>query len=61
MSVLNVFNHPNFFSVDPFLDDAGLHSEGTGLGIPALTSGGLQNGTVGNPGRKISFGLKLLW
>ena len=61
MSMLNVFNHPNFFSVDPFLDDAGLHSEGTGFGIPALTSGGLQNGTVGNPGRKISFGLKLLW
>jgi hypothetical protein len=61
MSMLNVFNHPNFFSVDPFLDDAGLHSEGTGFGIPALTSGGLQNGTVGTPGRKISFGVKLLW
>jgi len=29
--------------------------------VPALTSGGLQNGTVGNPGRKISFGLKLYW
>ena len=61
MSMLNVFNHPNFSSVDPFLDDAGLHSEGTGFGIPALTSGGLQNGTVGTPGRKISFGVKLLW
>ena len=59
--MLNVFNHPNFTSVDPFLDDAGLHSEGTGFGIPALTSGGLQNGTVGAPGRKISFGVKLLW
>jgi hypothetical protein len=61
MSMLNVFNHPNFSSVDPFLDDAGLSSEGTGFGVPAVTSGGLQNGTVGNPGRKISFGLKLLW
>jgi hypothetical protein len=61
MSMLNVFNHPNFSSVDPFLDDAGLASEGTGFGVPALTSGGLQNGTVGNPGRKISFGIKLLW
>src|SRR5258707_6338192 len=60
MSMLNVFNHPNFASVDPFLDDAGLHSEGTGFGIPALTSGGLPN-TVGTPGRKISFGVKLLW
>ncbi len=61
MSMLNAFNHPNFSSVDPFLDDAGLSSEGSGFGIPALTSGGLQNGTVGNPGRKISFGIKLLW
>jgi len=61
MSMLNVFNHPNFSSVDPFLDDAGLASEGTGFAVPALTSGGLQNGTVGNPGRKISFGLKLYW
>jgi len=60
MSMLNVFNHPNFSSVDPFLDDAGLHSEGTGFGIPALTSGGLQH-AVGVPGRNISFGLKLLW
>jgi hypothetical protein len=61
MSMLNVFNHPNFFSVDPFLDDAGLSSEGTGFGEPSLTSGGLQNGIVGTPGRKISFGIKLLW
>lgn len=61
MSMLNAFNHPNFSSVDPFLDDAGFASEGSGFGIPALTSGGLQNGIVGNPGRKISFGLKLLW
>ena len=61
MSMLNVFNHPNFFSVDPFLDDAGLASEGTGFGVPALTSGGLQNGTVGTPGRKISFGIRLFW
>jgi hypothetical protein len=60
MSMLNVFNHPNFSSVDPFLDDAGFHSEGTGFGIPALTSGGLQH-AVGVPGRNISFGLKLLW
>jgi hypothetical protein len=61
MSMLNAFNHPNFSSVDPFLDDAGLSSEGTGFGVPALTSGGLQNGTVGNPGRKISFGIRLFW
>ncbi|OLB37250.1 MAG: hypothetical protein AUH11_09180 [Acidobacteria bacterium 13_2_20CM_57_17] len=61
MSMLNVFNHPNFSSVDPFLDDAGFATEGNGFGKPELTSGGLQNGIVGNPGRKISFGIKLLW
>jgi hypothetical protein len=61
MSMLNAFNHPNFSSVDPFLDDAGFSSEGSGFGIPSLTSGGLQNGIVGAPGRKISFGLKLFW
>jgi len=61
MSMLNAFNHPNFSSVDPFLDDAGFSSEGNGFAVPSLTSGGLQNGAVGNPGRKISFGIRLFW
>lgn len=60
MSMINAFNHPNFSSVDPFLDDAGLSSEGTGFGIPALTSGGLTT-QVGSPGRIIRFGIKLFW
>jgi hypothetical protein len=55
----NVFNHPNYFSIDPFLDDAGFHSEGNGFADPTVFSGGLQNGTVGNPGRKIAFGLTI--
>jgi hypothetical protein len=55
----NVFNHPNYSSIDPFLDDAGLHSETTGFADPTVFSGGLQNGTVGNPGRKIAFGLTI--
>ena len=60
MSMQNVFNHPNYFSIDPFLDDAGLHSEGTGFGDPSVFSGGLQSGgAVGNPGRKIAFGITL--
>jgi hypothetical protein len=29
---LNVFNHPNFSSVDPFLEDAGLHGAFNGFG-----------------------------
>jgi len=62
MSMQNVFNHPNFYSIDPFLDDAGLSSEGTGFGNPKVFSGGLQSGgAVGNPGRKIAFGLTLRW
>ncbi len=62
MSMQNVFNHPNYFSIDPFLDDAGLHSEGTGFADPKVFSGGLQSGgAVGNPGRKIAFGLTLRW
>jgi hypothetical protein len=61
-SFLNVFNHPNFNSVDPYLDDAGLTSETTGFGIPSLWSGGLfpSNGSTG-PGREIKFGLKVLF
>jgi len=49
---LNVFNHPNFSSVDPYLDDAGYTSETTGFGIPSLWSGG---------NRVIKFGLKILF
>ena len=29
---LNVFNHPNFGSVDPFVEDAGLHGAFNGFG-----------------------------
>jgi hypothetical protein len=61
MGMFNAFNHPNFNTVDPFIDDAGFASEGTGFANPSLTSGGLQNGTVGNPGRKITFGLTFRW
>jgi len=60
MSMINAFNHPNFSSVDPFLEDAGLSSEGTGFGVPSVTTGGLI-GQVGTPGRIIRFGMKLFW
>jgi hypothetical protein len=49
---LNVLNHPNYSSVDSYLDDAGYLDEGTGFGIPSLTSGG---------NRVIKFGLKVLF
>jgi len=48
----NVFNHPNFSSVDPFIDDAGYASEAHGFGIPSLFSGG---------NRLIKFGVKVLF
>jgi len=48
----NVFNHPNFSTVDPLLEDAGLTSEGVGFATPSLTSGG---------NRLIKFGLKLFF
>jgi len=57
MTMLNVFNHPNFFSIDPLLDDAGLSSEATGFANPRVFSGGIQS-AVGTPGRSIRFGLK---
>jgi hypothetical protein len=47
---LNVFNHFNFSSVDPFVEDAGSASSFNGFGNPTLTAG---------PGRKITFGGKL--
>ena len=53
VSAMNVFNHPNFSSVDAFLDDAGdsvYGVEGDGFGIPSLTDGGA---------RQIEFGLRI--
>jgi hypothetical protein len=37
-TAVNVFNHPNFLSVDPFVEDAGLQLQLTGFGNPALTN-----------------------
>jgi Carboxypeptidase regulatory-like domain len=52
MTMTNVFNHPNFATVDPDIEDAGLLLEGTGFGTPYLTSGGF---------RTILFGLKVVF
>ncbi len=46
----NVFNHPNFASIDAYLDDAGYLQEYTGFGIPTLQDGG---------NRRIIFGLRV--
>lgn len=52
MTFLNAFNHPQYSSVDAFVDDAGYQQEGTGFADPSLTSGGI---------RSIKFGLRILF
>jgi hypothetical protein len=52
VTMLNVFNHPNFATVDANTEDAGLSSEGVGFGTPNLTGGGI---------RTIYFGLKVIF
>ncbi|HXA85653.1 MAG TPA: carboxypeptidase regulatory-like domain-containing protein [Candidatus Dormibacteraeota bacterium] len=42
-TAINVFNHPNFQSIDPVIEDAGLHSAFTGFGDPSVT-----NDVIGN-------------
>jgi hypothetical protein len=55
----NVFNTPNFSSVDPFVDDAGLASENTGFADPQLFTGATIDAPQGQ--RIIKFGLKLFF
>jgi hypothetical protein len=50
--LLNAFNHPNFASIDPFIDDAGRFGEGLGFANPKVEGSG---------SRSIWFGLKLLF
>ncbi len=52
MTMLNVFNHPDFATVDANIEDAGLQGEGVGFGTPNLTNGGT---------RTIYFGLKIVY
>jgi hypothetical protein len=49
---LNALNHPNYSSVDPFIDDAGVVAETTGFANPSL---------FGFSHRTISFGAKLFF
>ena len=49
---LNALNHPNYSSIDPFIDDAGRAAEATGFANPHL---------FGFSHRTISFGAKLFF
>jgi hypothetical protein len=51
-TAINVFNHPNFQSVDPFVEDAGLQQQFTGFGDPSLTNSQPRRLIVG---AKLSF------
>jgi carboxypeptidase family protein len=53
-TMLNAFNHSNYSTVDPFIDDAGLSSFETGFGVPALSPNG---GSFGR--RQVLFGVKI--
>jgi len=46
VTAINALNHFNFNSIDPFLEDAGLSTAGTGFGDPAVT---------GAAGRRLIF------
>src|SRR5271163_4504257 len=56
LDLLNAFNHVQFGSIpngiDPFVDDAGLQSQGTGFANPAVQS---------STARSIRIGLKILF
>lgn len=50
MSMVNAFNHPNYATIDPFLEDAGVVGFSTGFANPSVQNGG---------NRTIRFGLKV--
>ena len=61
MTVLNVFNHPNYFSVDSVLEDAlapAAQAELIGFATPEVTTGADPN-TPSRGMRRIFFGLKI--
>jgi hypothetical protein len=53
-TLLNVFNHQNFASVDAFIEDAGNFAPGTGFGNPAVTNSTFVGSNGGT--RRINFG-----
>jgi hypothetical protein len=58
-SALNVLNHPNFQSIDPFLEDAGNFSALNGFGNPKVSDTFVTNNGVVTPvlaSRKLIFG-----
>jgi hypothetical protein len=59
VTMLNVFNHPNYASVDPIIEDAGLTGQSLGFGTPNLTNSGGSPTAIAL--RQILFGLKVVF
>ncbi len=58
MSAVNVFNHPNYASIDPFIEDAGVTGEAaTGFANPLTQNS--SGTTTGTANRTIRFGFKV--
>jgi len=56
-TALNALNHNNFNTVDPFVEDAGSRTSGTGFGDPSLT-GSVPPGFIVAANRQFLFGGK---
>jgi hypothetical protein len=52
-TLFNVFNHPNFQTIDPLTSDAGLNGLGTGFGDPSMTNTAYPGSN--NSTRRITF------
>ncbi len=59
MTMLNVFNHPNFNSIDANIEDAGFTNENVGFATPNLFNGGGSSSATVT--RTIFFGLKVVF
>jgi Carboxypeptidase regulatory-like domain len=62
MDMLNVFNHPNYQSIDPFVDDAGFIGEATGFALPQVFTGSTLASNTDSTSmgqRAIRFGLRI--
>jgi hypothetical protein len=57
LSMVNAFNHPNYATIDPFVEDVGIVALNTGFANPTTQNGGGSTTAIGT--RFIRAGLKL--
>lgn len=66
MAMINAFNHSNYgvgdqTSIDPFVDDAGLHDFQTGFADPKVMNNSPLSLQTDRGKRQINFGLRFQW